>query len=188
MSIQVSDAHQDFTHTGPYDASTGTYNPLPNDPYESAPTLVPSNFSASDKDGGNESSNIVYDDEHVSLDASTRILTVKHYILIHPTLHIPVDDILYICSAGLITSRVGIRPWGMGLTGILWARDFKRGGAVIGARAGFEKSYVVKVKGDKMKSGFSVVDTGRFREAMEQVCKGVMDRSPPAEELVKKKD
>ncbi|KAG9010326.1 hypothetical protein FRB94_010676 [Tulasnella sp. JGI-2019a] len=188
-STPVIDNAQDFTHTGPYNAQTGQYNPLPDDPYESTPTLV-SQGSVLVKDGveGSSTSSIVYDDAHVSLDSSTRILTIKHYILVHPTLYIPIDDILYICPAGRITSRVGIRPWGMGLTGILWARDFKRGGAIIGAMSGFEKSFVVKVKGDRMKSGFSVEDTAKFREAMEEVCSGVMDRSPPADELIKQKD
>ncbi|KAG9011297.1 hypothetical protein FRB95_005717 [Tulasnella sp. JGI-2019a] len=76
----------------------------------------------------------------------------------------------------------------MGLTGILWAHDFKRGGAIIGTQSGFEKSYVVKVKGDRMKSGFSVKDTDKFRAAMEEVCSGVMDRSPPPNELIQQKD
>jgi hypothetical protein len=176
MSFQAAEVHSpDFTHTGPYNVETGEYVPLPDDEYESKTTL------------GNPSS-IIYEDEHVLIDSAAQKLTIKHYILIHPTLHIQISDILYICPATEFTTRIGLRPWGMGLTGILWARDFKRGGAIVGPKSGYEKSFIVKVKGDRMKSGFSVVDVKAFTTAMETVCAGVMSRKPEAQERDKKDD
>jgi len=114
-----------------------------------------------------------YDDCFVTIDGATSTLTVKHFLLIKPTLKVHIPSLIYIRRAKDVVGRIGVKPQGLSLSGILWARTGVGGGAIIGRRSGYEKSFVIKVQGDKFRRGFSVEDPETFLAVLERVRPGV---------------
>ena len=114
-----------------------------------------------------------YDDSFVTINGATNTLTLKHFLLVKPTLEVHIPSLIYIRRAKDVVGRIGVKPQGLSLSGILWARDWSRGGAIIGRRSGYEKSFVIKVQGDKFRRGFSVEDPETFLAVLERVRPGV---------------
>jgi len=123
-----------------------------------------------------------YDDTFVTIDGATSTLTLKHYLLVKPTLKVHIPDLLYIRPASEVVKRIGLRPQGISLSGILWARDWHRGGAIVGPRSGYERSFVIKVKGHRLRNGFSVKDPEKFLQVLKHVCPGVTNAAMGAQE------
>ncbi|KAF8586662.1 hypothetical protein K439DRAFT_923248 [Ramaria rubella] len=120
------------------------------------------------------SDSLSYDDRFVTVDPATSTLTLKNYLLTKPKLHVNIPSMLYIQPASEVVRRIELKPQGLSLiSGIMWARDWSRGSAIRGFKSGYEKSFVIKAKGDKLRIGFSVENPTRFLEMLEQVCPGV---------------
>ncbi|EJU05241.1 hypothetical protein DACRYDRAFT_19815 [Dacryopinax primogenitus] len=54
-----------------------------------------------------------YEDRHVRLCGTKRTLTIKHWIMFHPTLVVPVDSITWIHPASLVVKGLGVTCWGL---------------------------------------------------------------------------
>ncbi|KZO97752.1 hypothetical protein CALVIDRAFT_562653 [Calocera viscosa TUFC12733] len=117
-----------------------------------------------------------YDDKHVFVSAEKRHIVVKHWIIVHPVLVIDIDKIVWIRPASHKVLGFGCHAWGMGLTGIGWARDwhraFPRGPA-------WENSFVVKYHDASLglRAGFTIEDPTKFVETLEKIEPGIMSRS-----------
>ena len=115
-----------------------------------------------------------YDDRFVTINGATSTLTLKHfYLIIEPTLEVHIPSLIYICPARDVVGRFGLKTQGLTLNGIWWARDWSRGGAVIGCGQGYERSFVIKVQGAKLRRGFSVEDPEAFLAVLERVRPGI---------------
>jgi len=107
-----------------------------------------------------------YADAHVSISATSRTLTIKHWLIAHPTLTIKLYDIVYILPAPYVVPHNGVAAWGVGSTGVGWARDVRR----MQAKAKeYEHSYVCKFKsgGREFYAGFTVDEPAGFVEVLE---------------------
>jgi hypothetical protein len=89
-------------------------------------------------------------------------LTIKQYYLVTPTHVVHIPSLLYIRPAREVVRRIGLEQYGLSITSILWAGDWRRGGSITGPLSGYEKSFVIKAKGDWLRRGFSVEDRGQF--------------------------
>ncbi|KAF8521269.1 hypothetical protein BU17DRAFT_65028 [Hysterangium stoloniferum] len=115
------------------------------------------------------------------VDPKTLTLTIKHYLNTKPTHKIHIPNILYARPAQEVVRRFGVRPQGLSLKGIIWARDWSRGGSVIGIGSGLGRSFIIKVKGDIFRIGFSVEDPRTFSKVLDGLDSGII-KSPMEEE------
>ncbi|KZT50493.1 hypothetical protein CALCODRAFT_504657 [Calocera cornea HHB12733] len=127
-------------------------------------------------------SETAYSDKFVSVDPLARTLTVHHYRVTTPSLVIPLAQITYLLPAAEATRRLGMKAWGVGLTGVCWARDWARLDLVHRQRE-FDKCFVVKCEGNVLRTGFTVEDRQAFLGAMEQLEPGVTGRRPGQKEI-----
>jgi hypothetical protein len=176
LDIKHPEKIKEFELTGPYNEETGEYIPLPDDPHESGSTSSnPPAYSPS----------VIYSDKHVIIDSATKTLTIKHFIILNPTQHISIPKLLYVRPVAEVTKTIEIKCWGIGVTGILWARDFGRAQVMkklVDGDVHLGDYFVVKVEGDWLRSGFTVEDPKRFLEALESVESGVTARQVPTKE------
>jgi len=116
-----------------------------------------------------------YEDKHVLLSTSKRALTIKHWLISHPTLVVDIDKIIWIQPAPASVSRMSVKFWGVGLTGIGWARDFHR---LIAAGRAWEHSFVVKYENPwcGVRAGFTIENPEKFIQALETMLPGVTTR------------
>jgi len=116
-----------------------------------------------------------YEDKHVLLSAEKRQLILKHWIIVHPVLVIDIDKIVWIHPAPGGVAGLGCHAWGMGLTGIGWARDFHR---MIAHGEGWQHSFVCKYEHPSLglRAGFTIEDPAKFVETLEKILPGVTTR------------
>ncbi|KZO97747.1 hypothetical protein CALVIDRAFT_59389 [Calocera viscosa TUFC12733] len=90
-----------------------------------------------------------YDDKHVRVCATKRTLTIKHWLLTP-------------------APKSGVSAWGTGITGVGWARDFRR---MFPTGKAFDHSYVVKYRNPFLgiRAGFTVQDPERFLYTIEKL-------------------
>ncbi|EJU05240.1 hypothetical protein DACRYDRAFT_113414 [Dacryopinax primogenitus] len=118
-----------------------------------------------------------YADTNVSISAAGRTLIIKHWLIAHPTLTVGLQDIIYILPAKCVVPAHGITAWGVGETGVSWARDVRRTDP--GTKE-YERSYVCKFRapaGEGRESrewyaGFTVENPDRFVEVLEDTWYG----------------
>ncbi|KZO97754.1 hypothetical protein CALVIDRAFT_59540 [Calocera viscosa TUFC12733] len=78
-----------------------------------------------------------YDDQNVYLSVNDRTLTLKHWLISHPILVIEVEKIIYLRPApDVVFDDFGVKVWGIGETGVGWARDGNRKGSHPALRLG----------------------------------------------------
>jgi len=125
-----------------------------------------------------------YEDKHVLVSASNRTLIVKHYLITHSTLVVDIDKIVWIHPASNVCKALSVKCWGVGITGIAWARDLHR---MFPTGRAWEHSFVVKSKDAwlGMRTGFTVEDAAKFVETLERILPGISTR--PVEEDKKDK-
>lgn len=112
-----------------------------------------------------------YSDSHVSISSTSRTLTIKHWLVAHPTLTINLQDIVYILPASSVVPSSGVAAWGLGATGVGWARDARRLGKTTRED---EHSYVCKFKHREhvFYAGFTVEKPGSFVQVLEDTWYG----------------
>ena len=113
-----------------------------------------------------------YDDTFVNINGETSMLTLKNYRLNKPTLKVHIPSLIYIYAAPSLVTRFSVKPQGLSLSGILWAQDWSRGGAIIGPRSGYERSFLMLAHGHKLQRGFSIEDPEKFFAVLERVRPG----------------
>lgn len=113
-----------------------------------------------------------YNDKHVYLCSTSRTLTIKHWIVAHPTLVIDLDKVLYIRPARDVVANAGVEAWGVGQGGIGWARDLDR---LPPTGRAYRHSYVCEFTkwGDEFCAGFTVEDPARFVRELDQLAPGI---------------
>lgn len=120
-----------------------------------------------------------YSDKFIDVNPETKTLTLHNYLFLKPTRHILIPDILYITPASEM-SWIGAKIEGLSMTGILWARDWSRG--LLGSNR--KNSYVVKIKGDILRIGFSVEHPAKFMRALEYLHPSITSRKELEDEGV----
>ncbi|KZO97748.1 hypothetical protein CALVIDRAFT_526502 [Calocera viscosa TUFC12733] len=123
-----------------------------------------------------------YSDKFVTVDGLAHTLTIHNYRITHPTLTIPLSSIVYLLPAAQITKRLGMKAWGLGITGVSWARDWERM-TLAHREEQFERCFVVKFHGALFRAGFSVEDREAFVDAVERAEPGLMGRKPGEGEM-----
>ncbi|EJU05237.1 hypothetical protein DACRYDRAFT_19811 [Dacryopinax primogenitus] len=115
-----------------------------------------------------------YDDYHVRVCAAKRTLLIKHWLIIHPSLEIDLDRVIYILPAAN-AAKSGVTSWGVGATGVGWARDFHR---VFSRSKSVENSYVCKYRDAWLghRVGFTVEDPAKFLQTLEKLEPGITTR------------
>ncbi|EJU05239.1 hypothetical protein DACRYDRAFT_19813 [Dacryopinax primogenitus] len=109
-----------------------------------------------------------YTDNHVALCSKSKTLTVKHWLIAHPTLVIDLSKVDYIRPAKDVVASGGVEAWGVGKTGIGWARDLDR---LPTTGRNFWHSYVCQFQewGDVFLAGFTVEDPKRFMKELQGI-------------------
>ncbi|KZT50491.1 hypothetical protein CALCODRAFT_184104 [Calocera cornea HHB12733] len=121
---------------------------------------------------GGPARNADYHDRHVSICSTSCTLTIKHWLIAHPTLVIGLEKVVYIRPARDVVPNAGVEAWGVGRSGVGWARDRDR--AAPTGRA-FQHSYICKFTewGDEFSAGFTVDHPEEFIRQIEKLAPGI---------------
>lgn len=108
----------------------------------------------------------------MSICSKARTLTIKHWLITHPTLVLDMDDIVYVRPAKDVVPIAGVEAWGVGGSGVGWARDGER---VPPTGKAWAHSWVCGFKewGDEYEAGFTTENPERFGRQMESLLPGV---------------
>ncbi|KZO97753.1 hypothetical protein CALVIDRAFT_59628 [Calocera viscosa TUFC12733] len=116
-----------------------------------------------------------YEDRDVLLCSEQRTLTIKHWLIAHPTLVINLEDIIWIHPASAVAKGVKVMFWGVSVDDIGWARDFHR---IFPSGYSYEHSFVVKYKNPLLgvRAGFTIEHPVKFVETLEKLLPGITVR------------
>ncbi|KZO97750.1 hypothetical protein CALVIDRAFT_526504 [Calocera viscosa TUFC12733] len=112
-----------------------------------------------------------YNDHHVYVCTARRTLTIHHWLFMHPTLVIDLDKVVSIRPARDATQHGCVEAWGIGHTGVCWARDAER----VNGDA-YARSFVCEFKTDdgaEICAGFTVEHPEKFLELVERLVPGI---------------
>jgi len=115
-----------------------------------------------------------YEDEWCSL--SDGHLTVnKAYDRLGGSHKFKLQDLKWITTGhDLNLSRWAYKGWGVGLTGINWARDMSRTPLNLNKTPDGHKTVIIKKKGDFLRTGFTCEDPAKLFEAIEGQAPGLV--------------
>ncbi|EJU05238.1 hypothetical protein DACRYDRAFT_19812 [Dacryopinax primogenitus] len=114
-----------------------------------------------------------YNDQHIYVCTTRRTLTIHHWLFMHPTLVIDLNSIIRIRPAKDEVTEGGVEPWGVGLTGVCWARDADR---ALTDNEAYDRSFVCEFKaedGEEYCAGFTVERPEKFVRVLENLIPGI---------------
>ncbi|KZT50492.1 hypothetical protein CALCODRAFT_504655 [Calocera cornea HHB12733] len=112
-----------------------------------------------------------YNDKHVYVCTAQRTLTVHHWLFLHPTLVIDLDKVIRLRPARDEIQQGSVSAWGVGHSGVCWARDANR----LDGDGAFERTFICEFKeeGEEIAAGFTVEDPKKFMQVLEQLVPGI---------------